>query len=253
MFNDDMSGVAVSVAVMRELLQRPKRRYTYRLLIVPETIGSVAYLSRHADLVPKMKGGLFLEMLGLPYPHALQLSFSGDAEVDRTFSTAMKTFDPEGWTGAFRTVIGNDERQFNGPGVRVPMLSLSRVRPGGHPDWPYPEYHSSRDVPDAASVGRLASSRDLVLRMLDVLEANRVPVNRFQGEVFCSRYGIHIDPYTNPEGNRSLFDVMFLIDGTQSIADIAARCGVSFESVRQTVEELARHGLVGYRDDRGGD
>ncbi|MGE5716011.1 MAG: DUF4910 domain-containing protein [Acidobacteriota bacterium] len=253
MFNDDMSGVAVSIAVMRELLRRPKRRYTYRLLIVPETIGSVAYLSRHANLIKKMKGGLFLEMLGLPNPHALQLSFSGDTEVDRTFTMALKASDPEGWTGAFRTIIGNDERQFNGPGVRVPMLSLSRVRPSGHPDWPYPQYHSSHDVPDVASIGRLSVSRDLVLRMVDVLEANRVPVNRFQGEVFCSRYGIHIDPYTNPEGNRSLFDVMFLVDGTRSVADIAAACGVPFESVRQTVGELARHGLVddGENRDRG--
>lgn len=253
MFNDDMSGVAVSVAVARELLRRPKRRYSYLLLIVPETIGSVAYLSRHADLIPRLKGGLFLEMLGLPYPHALQLSFSGDTQVDRSLALALKDFDPEGWTGPFRTIIGNDERQFNGPGVRVPMLSLSRVRPSTHPDWPYPQYHSSHDVPDADSVDRLAVSRDLVLKMVDALEGNRVPVNRFQGEVFCSRYGIHIDPYTNPEGSRSLFDVMFLIDGTRSIVDIASACGVSFESVRQTVEELARHGLVGYREDGGRD
>jgi aminopeptidase-like protein len=248
MFNDDMSGVAVSVAVLRELLRRPKRRYTYRLLIVPETIGSVAYLSRHAALIPAMRGGLFLEMLGLPHPHALQLSFAGESEVDKCLALAMKAFDPESWTGAFRTVIGNDERQFNGPGVRMPMLSLSRVHPSTHPDWPYPQYHSSHDVPDAASIDRLAVSRDLVLRMVDALEDNRVPVNHFQGEVFCSRYGIHIDPYTNPEGNSSLFDVMFLIDGTRSIAEIADACGVSFDSVRRTVEELARHGLVNYRD-----
>lgn len=247
MFNDDMSGVAVSMAVMAELLRRPKRRYTYHLLIVPETIGSVAYLSRRADLIPKMKGGLFLEMLGLPYPHALQLSFSGETDVDRCLTLAMKAFDPDSWTGAFRTVIGNDERQFNGPGVRVPMLSLSRVRPKEHPDWPYPAYHSSHDVPEAVSLERLASSRDLVLRMVDALEADRLPVNRFQGEVFCSRYGIHVDPYTNPEGSRALFDIMFLIDGTRSVAQIAAECGISFESARQTLEELRRHGLVEYR------
>ena len=90
MFNDDMSGVAVAVDVARELLRRPKRRYTYLLLIVPETIGSVAYLSRHPDLIPKLKGGLFLEMLGLPYPHALQLSFAGDTSVDRCLAQALK-------------------------------------------------------------------------------------------------------------------------------------------------------------------
>jgi aminopeptidase-like protein len=71
-----------------------------------------------------------------------------------------------------------------------------------------------------------------------------VPVNRFQGEPFCSRYGIFVDGYTNPQGNRALFDILFLIDGTRSIADIAAQCGISFEAARQTIDELARHGLV---------
>ena len=244
MVNDDITGVAVGVDVMRQILRRPRRRYTYRYLIVPETIGGVAWLSRHEYLIPKMKGGLFLEMLGLDNPAALQLSFEGNTELDRLFSLVLKSRDPFGWTGAFRTVIGNDERQFNGPGVRVPMLSLSRVLPPSNPSWPYPEYHSSFDNPSVCFPKRLAESRDLVLAMVDALEENRVPRNRFKGEPFCSRYGIFVDSYANPQGHRALFDILFLVDGTRSIADIATQCGISFESTRATVEELKRHGLV---------
>ena len=66
------------------LLERSDLRYTYRLLIVPETIGTVAYLSQNEALIPQMVGGLFLEMLGLEQPHALQRSFAGDgSELDR--------------------------------------------------------------------------------------------------------------------------------------------------------------------------
>lgn len=253
MVNDDMAGVAVGIDVMREILRRKKRRYTYRYLIVPETIGGVAWLSRHEDLIPKLKGGLFLEMLGLDNPAALQLSFDGNTELDRVFSMVLKAQEPSGWTGKFRSIIGNDERQFNGPGVRVPMLSLSRVLPASHPQWPYPEYHSSADNPSVCSSKRLAESRDLILAMVDALEANRVPVNRFKGEPFCSRYGIFVDGYTNPQGNRALFDILFLVDGTRSVADIAAQCGISFEAARQTIDELARHGLVqvDWRVERG--
>ncbi len=68
MVNDDLSGVVVGLKVMQELLKRRDLRYTYRFLILPETIGSVAYLSHHEELIPKMIGGLFLEMLGLKYP-----------------------------------------------------------------------------------------------------------------------------------------------------------------------------------------
>ena len=247
MVNDDLSGVVVGLKVMLELLQRPNLRYTYRFLILPETIGSVAYLSHHQELIPRMAGGLFLEMLGLENPHALQLSFAGDTEVDRCLRRTLEESDPDAWTGPFRTVVGNDERQFNAPGVRVPMLSLSRVMrgtPGSRPY--YPEYHSSQDTPELASPARLAESRDLVLKMIDAFEGNQVPINRFKGEIFCSRYGLNIDVYTNPEGNRALFDIIFLIDGTRSTDEIARICGVSIESTRRVVEELHQLGLIEY-------
>src|SRR5271157_903106 len=247
MVNDDLSGIVVGLKVIQDLLKRQDLRYTYRFLVLPETIGSAAYLSHQEELIPKMIGGLFLEMLGLKYPHALQFSFAGDTEVDRCLSQALKESDPHGWTGPFRTVVGNDERQFNAPGVRVPMLSLSRVVQGNKGCWRYfPEYHSSQDTPELASSARLAESRDLVLKMIDTIEGNQVPVNRYHGEIFCSRYGLNIDVYANPEGNRALFDIIFLIDGTRSVAEIARICGVSVESTRSVVDELCQLGLVEY-------
>ncbi len=247
MVNDDLSGVVVGLKVIQELLKRQNLRYTYRFLILPETIGSAAYLSHQRELIPKMIGGLFLEMLGLKYPHALQLSFACDTEMDRCLTQVLKDSDPEGWTGAFRKVVGNDERQFNAPGVRVPMLSLSRVVRDNKGCWRYfPEYHSSHDTPELASSTQLAQSRDLVLEMIDAIEGNQVPVNRYQGEIFCSRYGLNIDVYLNPEGNRAFFDIIFLIDGTRSVAEIARTCGVSVESTRHVVEELRQFGLVEY-------
>jgi aminopeptidase-like protein/aminoglycoside N3'-acetyltransferase len=247
MVNDDLSGVVVGLNVMQELLKRSNLNYTYRFLILPETIGSVAYLSHHQELIPKMIGGLFLEMLGLENPHALQLSYEGNTEVDRCLTQVLKRSDSTGWTGSFRTIVGNDERQFNAPGVRVPMLSLSRVMQSKPGSWPYyPEYHSSEDTPELTSISRLTESRYLVLKMIDAVEGNQVPVNRYQGEIFCSRYGLNIDAYANPEGSRSLFDIIFLIDGTRSMSEIARICNISVESARRVVEELRQLGLVEY-------
>jgi len=256
MVNDDLTGVVVGMQVMQELLKRADLRYTYRFLILPETIGSVAYLSQNMQLVPEMVGGLFLEMLGLDNPHALQLTFDGNTEMDRCLSRVLSDSSPDAWIGAFRTVVGNDERQFNAPGVRVPMLSLSRVLRERSNGWPYfPEYHSSHDTPELAPESRLAESRDLVLRMIDAIETNEVPVNLFRGEVFCSRYGLHIDAYSNPEGNRALFDILFLVDGTRSVGEIARICGISVEVARSVLDELSTRGLIAYaplpREQRG--
>jgi aminopeptidase-like protein/aminoglycoside N3'-acetyltransferase len=247
MVNDDMTGVSVAIDVARELMRRGGGRYTYRILIVPETIGSVAYLAHHGDLIPKMRGGLFLEMLGKDHPHSLQSSLDGRAEVDLCFEAALRESDPESWVGAYHTVIGNDEKQFNGPGVRVPFLSLSRVLRPTHPDYPYREYHSSHDTPAIIAEKNLEASRDLVLRMLEVLEQNRTPHNRFQGEIFCSRYGIFRDWYTDREGYRALFSSMHLIDGTRSVAQIAREANVPFSEVLRVVRELERHRLVEVR------
>jgi len=247
MVNDDLSGVVVGIKVMQALLGRSDLRYTYRFLIVPETIGSVAYLSHNEQLIPKMKGGLFLEMLGLDNPHALQLSFAGNTEVDLCFSQALKEHDPFGWTGAYRTIIGNDERQFNGPGVRVPMLSLSRVLPPTMADWPYREYHSSHDTPSVTSVKSLDVSCDMVLSMIDTIENNSVPINRFKGEIFCSRFGMFFDPSSNPEGYRALFDIMDLIDGTHSVAQIASKGSISFKATMNVINDLHARGLLDWK------
>jgi aminopeptidase-like protein len=93
----------------------------------------------------------------------------------------------------------------------------------------------------------LEESRDLVLRMIETLESNLVPLNKFKGEVFCSRYGVHIDPYLNPQGNKALFDIMDQIDGTRSVAQIADSCGISFDSAKRTIDELRRRDLVEYK------
>jgi aminopeptidase-like protein len=249
MVNDDLTGVAVAIDVARALRERRDLRYTYRILIVPETVGTVAYLANHEAVIPKMRGGLFLEMLGKDHPHSLQSSLFGATAIDHCFEEALRERDPEAWIGAYRKVIGNDEKQFNAPGVRVPFLSLSRVLPMDHPDHPYREYHSSHDNPSILSLEKLQASRDLVLRMLEILEQNRTPRNRFRGEVFCSRYGIHRDWYTDREGHRALFSTMERIDGTRSIVEIARDAGVSFREAYRTVAEMASHGLVDWGED----
>jgi aminopeptidase-like protein len=167
-----------------------------------------------------------------------------DSQADRCFMTALRSLDPQGYSAPYRAVINNDERQFNAPGVRVPMLSLSRVEQRDSPTWPYPEYHSSKDTPAIITAERLAASRDIVLGLIRAWEDNHYVVNNFKGEVFCSGYGIWIDYKVNPDGHRRLFEIMERCDGEHTIADIAAELDITFQTVWEVVRLLKEKDLV---------
>jgi len=246
MVNDDLTGVVVALETARRLLAAAQPYYTYRFLILPETIGSVAYLSHNEHLIPNMAGGLFLEMLGNDSPHALQGSFQPQSQADKVFTSALQGLDPQGYSAPYRSVINNDERQFNAPGVRVPMLSLSRVEPAGSPTRPYREYHSSLDTPAIVTQERLDDSLRVALGLLDAWEKNQYIVNQFKGEIFCSGYGIWIDYRVNPEGHRRLFEIMERCDGEHTVADIACELGVSFQSVWEVAALLQSKGLASF-------
>ena len=247
MVNDDLTGVVVGLEAARRLLAGPKPYYSVRLLFFPETLGSIAYLSQQEELIPNVLGGLFLEMLGNDAPHALQTSFQLDSPTDKCMVAALQGLEPAAYVGGYRTIIDNDERQFNSPGVRIPMLSLSRVVDPHLSEsrfYPYPEYHSSLDTPDIISAERLEASVQLVLDLFSAFDRNRYVVNHFKGEVFASGYGIWVDYLQDPEGHKRLFEIMERCDGTRRPADIAQELGLSFQTVWHTMEQFLEKGLV---------
>lgn len=236
--NDDMPGVAVIMDLAEKMRSGQKPYFTYRFLILPETIGSVAWLSHNESLFPDMVGGLFLEMLGNDSSHALQHSFFPDSQVDKVFRSALLALDPQSYHAPYRTVINNDERQFNSPGVKVPMLSISRVEPPGSSTRPYREYHSSFDTPEIITQDRLENSSQVIHQLLAAFDQNQYVVNQFKGEIFCSGQKIWIDYRINPEGHRRLFNIMERCDGEHTIADIACDLEISFQAVFEVVSLL---------------
>jgi aminopeptidase-like protein len=230
---------------LAEKLHKDKKHYfTYRFLILPETIGSVAWLSHNETLFPDLVGGLFLEMLGNNSSHALQHSFFPDSQVDKVFRSALLALDPQSYQAPYRTVINNDERQFNAPGVRIPMLSISRVESPASSTRPYREYHSSFDTPAIVAPDRLDDSSHVILELLNAFDQNQYVVNQFKGEIFCSGQKIWIDYKINPDGHRRLFNIMERCDGEHTLADIACELEISFQAVFEVVSLLLDRNLV---------
>ena len=244
MVQDGLTGVVAGLDALRILAERPRRRYTYRLILAPETIGGIAWIERNQDLMPRLRGGVYLDMVGLAQPAAVQLSYWADSEVDRCFKIALREREPGGWTGDFRKIVGNDERQFNGPGWRVPMVGLSRAFPMTHKYWPFREYHTEMDTPATVDLARLEGSRDLVVAAADLLERNDYPVNHFTGEIFLSGLGFDVDFYRDPNTHAVVMGTMHLIDGTHSIVDMVEETGFRSADVLHVIEGFRAKGVV---------
>jgi len=233
--NDDLTGVAALVDIAKELAKK-KNYYTYKFLFVPETIGSIAYLSQNEDIIPKIKYGIFLEMLGNDNIHALQLSKQGDTRLDKIARYVMKRKPGNFKEGAFRTIVANDEIAFNGPGVNIPMISISR--------YPYPEYHTSDDNLNIISEQRLEQSKNLILEILDIIDRDFMPKRNFKGPIFLSGYGLWVDWRENMELNQNLEKIMLDLEGDKTVFDIAEELDMKFEDVFNFVNKLKELKLV---------
>ena len=184
MANDNISGVVVAVELFRILKSLKKRHFTYRLIIVPETIGSIAYLYHHQEEVKKLVGGFNLTCCGDKGCISFKKSWQGDTLLDRAGVQALREGGDDHVVRDYY-FSGSDERQFNAPGFRIPMPTIMRTIPGE-----YPEYHSSHDDLSIISPEKLGDTLQFILHMLYILDNNKTYVNRYRAEPFLSGYGI---------------------------------------------------------------
>jgi aminopeptidase-like protein len=236
--NDDLAGVATAVEVMRRLAADPlpDHALAVRLLLCPETIGSICYLSHHEDLIERFAGGVFCEMTGNDASLALQRTRQDDHVLDRIARRALRGRCKSVREGAFREVVVNDEMVINGPGVDIPCISITRS--------PYPEYHTSDDTPDILTEERLNEAADVVEDLARTFVTNYIPRRTFRGPVFLSRYDLWVDWRVNPALNRALDMIMLRLEGDRTVYDIADELGLVYDDVLSYIERFRCNGLV---------
>ncbi|UCB56966.1 MAG: DUF4910 domain-containing protein [Candidatus Omnitrophota bacterium] len=244
MANDNLSGVAVLIATFLELAKSDSHKYTYRLLLVPETIGSIAYLSRNEHLIKNMKYGIVIDCVGHNDILSLQHSKQADTELDYCASYVLKNEALMFREGAINKVCVSDEVVFNGPGVNIPTISLSRFKFWDEGAWPYPEYHSSDDTPDIIVQENLSKTKEVILKILEIMDSNFVPKRTFKGPLFLSKYGLWVDWRKNRKLNSALNDVMFSLEGNKSALEIAKELDISYTELYAWLNKLERLNLI---------
>lgn len=184
MANDDLAGVAVGVEAFHHLLQK-KTKFTYRLVILQEIIGSAFYLGKIPKALDNVLEACFLEMLGSDTPLALQRSSQGKGHLETTLANLLEN-SPGFRQGPFRGIVCNDEMVWESYGI--PMASLSR--------FPYPEYHSDKDNIDIMNKKSLHESVEALIKTIETIDQSILMRKKFSGVLAVSNpcYNLYVDP-----------------------------------------------------------
>jgi len=239
--NDNLSGITVAVTLAK-LLARTARKYSYRFLFIPGTIGAITWLALNEKMTKKIIHGLVLSGLGDPGRLTYKRSRRGNAEIDRIVAHVLQTSGDPHDIQDF-TPYGYDERQYCSPGFNLPVGVLSRTAHGR-----YPEYHTSADNLDFVRPASLTDSLLKSLSIVEVVEGNAVYTNRNpKGEPQLGRRGLystmggHGDSRSSEE---ALLWVLNLSDGSHTLLDIAERSQLPFQVIRQVASRLRQHELL---------
>ena len=238
--NDNTSGMAVATALAQWLGEAP-RRYTYRLVFAPGTIGSLCWLKENEKALGRVRHGLVLGLLGDPGPLTYKRSRREDSPVDAVAEYVLPRID-----GAARLIgfspYGYDERQLCSPGFNLPVGRLTRSVNGG-----YPEYHTSADDLSLIRPKHLEASYEACRRIITVLEQNMRYVNlKPKGEPQLGKRGLYgsVGGRSPAEREQALLWVLNQSDGTRSLLDVAKHAGLPFEAIGEAATALEKADLL---------
>lgn len=239
MANDNLTGIAAAIALARWAISAP-RHLTYRFVFIPGTIGSITWLARNRDVVPRIAHGLVLTGLGDPGPLTYKRSRRGDTGTDRVLARVLAD---RGGQVIDWYPYGYDERQYCSLGFDLPIGRLSRTMHGT-----YPQYHTSADDLSFVSAERVLAAVDVATEALELFDDRRPLTNTApEGEPQLGRRGLFAKiggTIGNASKESTYLWLLSLADGDTDVVDVAARAGLPADEVAMAAERLRDAGLL---------
>ena len=239
--NNELSGPVVATFLANWLSAIPNRRFTYRFVFVPETIGSIIYLSRHLEHIKKhTMAGFMINCVGDDRTYGFMPSRQGNSLADRAGKHALKhhavNFDIYSFL-----LRGSDERQYCSPGVDLPIASLFRSKYNT-----YPEYHTSLDDMTLVTPTGLLGGLQSFQRAIQSIEANY----KYKALVLCQpnlgSRGLYPTLSTRDTFKKvfALINVFAYADGERDLLAIADLLELPVWELAKAALDLQKHDLI---------
>ena len=248
MANNELSGPVVVTYLAKWLQSLQSRKYTYRIIFIPETIGSITYLSKNINqMQQKVIAGFNVSCVGDNRSYSYLPSRNGKTLSDKVAKHILKWIDPD-YVAYSWSERGSDERQYCAPGVDLPIASIMRTKYGA-----YPEYHTSLDdLINVVTPDGLEGGYEVLRLSIEAIENNCYPRVAVFGEPQLGKRGLYptISTKKSDSETRLLMDLITWSDGSHSLLEIAAKCNTPIWELYPLIKKLQTHNLLTLESER---
>jgi aminopeptidase-like protein len=242
MANNELSGPVVTAAISLWISEISNRKYTYRIIFIPETIGAISYIYFNFNHLKKYtKAGFQLTCIGDERCYSFLPTKYGNTLSDEAALHVLKYIDPDFIKYTFLS-RGSDERQFCSPGIDLPIASIMRSKYGE-----YPEYHTSHDDLKLVTAKGLEGGFNVVKKSIEAIEINCIPIVTVLCEPQLGKRGLYPTLSTSNSKQVNVKTMMNLIaysDGTNTLLKIAEIIGVPIWEIQPIFNQLLLHGIL---------
>lgn len=237
MANNELSGIAVTTALAKYLSEQKELYYTYRIIFVPETIGSISYLSENfLEMKKNIIAGFVITCVGDNLSYSFLPSRKGDTYADKIGSFVMDKYTNSHKKYSFLE-RGSDERQYCSPLIDLPVVSIMRSKYGT-----YKEYHTSADDLSFVSPEGLEGAYNIYTKILEIIELNKVYKPRIMCEPQLGKRNLYeISSNENPS---LLVNLVAYIDGKTDVIDLSKILNEDFYQCHIAAQKLFENDLI---------